>query len=47
VEKQLQRLRNEQTTQAARLELLTEKNRHTSQQLDLLKDLFSRLLVKS
>jgi hypothetical protein len=45
VEDELQQLRAHQAEQTARLEILNEKTRHTSQQLDLLKDLFARLMV--
>jgi hypothetical protein len=41
VECELQQLR----VDSARVELLSEKTRHTAQQLDLLKDLFTRLMV--
>jgi hypothetical protein len=45
VENELQQLRAHQAEQTARLEILNEKTRHTSQQLDLLKDLLARLMV--
>jgi hypothetical protein len=45
VEGELQQLRAHQAEETARLELLNEKTRHTAQQLDLLKDLFARLMV--
>lgn len=45
VESELQQLRAEQDAQSKRSELLNEKTRHTAQQLDLLKDLFARLMV--
>jgi len=45
VEGELQQLRAHQATDSARIELLNEKTRHTAQQLDLLKDLFARLMV--
>ncbi|QVL52597.1 MAG: hypothetical protein KFB97_14585 [Cyanobium sp. M30B3] len=35
----------EREAETARVELLQEKSRHTAQQLDLLKDLFARLMV--
>jgi len=45
VESELQRLRASLAADAARAELLNEKTRHTSEQLDLLKDLVARLMV--
>jgi cell division protein FtsB len=45
LQSQLQQLRAEREAETARVELLQEKSRHTAQQLDLLKDLFARLMV--
>jgi hypothetical protein len=49
LQSQLQQLQAEREAEreaeTARVELLQEKSRHTAQQLDLLKDLFSRLMV--
>lgn len=45
LESELQKLIDERTAEAARLELLNEKSRHTAQQLELLKDLLARLMV--
>jgi hypothetical protein len=45
VEGELQQLRAHQAAESARIELLNEKTRHTALQLDLLKDLFARLMV--
>jgi cell division protein FtsB len=45
LQSQQQQLRAEREAETARVELLQEKSRHTAQQLDLLKDLFARLMV--
>ena len=45
VESELQQLREEQAAESARIALLNDKNRHTTQQLELLKDLLARLMV--
>lgn len=45
VESELQQLRAHKAAENARVELLNQKTRHTAQQLDLLKDLFARMMV--
>jgi hypothetical protein len=47
VHSELQQLKSDRSTQAARASLLNEKSSHTAQQLEILKDLFSRLIVNS
>ena len=43
---ELEELRAQKAEDAARISLLKEKTRHTTEQLDLLKDLFSRANTK-